>query len=1496
MIAVEIAGSLTTAGRLSIGGRSGTNKLAVTVGGDFIMQSGSTTAIYGGRADTPAELTSLGSDASPVDVGGTLALEGTARLYSENDALSGGIVRYQAHAFTVAAAAEVNADQRGYAAFKYDIPGEAPDGIYSCADNHYTYGPGRGTGFQYGAGYGGTGGLAGATYGRTYGWRAAPYLAGSPNGAYGGNSAYSARGGGSLVFYADTISIAGKLTANGGNSTHGASSGGGIMLVANDFTFGSGANLSAVGGTVKYTSAGGGGRIAVIACDPTADEMALLEAGDEPASLSYEPLNQGMVASDVRGGLGAGVRVGNGTALYVMSEDYAERYLLVTGDAGEIGASTPPLGMHMYQEGSVIAFSMPDEPQLALDGRSAYTCIGYRYYDANMSSVVTNLALSGSLVLDKNYILEWLWDANSRQVVTLVEATSGGGIRVAEELYSGGYTNLRSPTASSPLIEAVAASGWEFLFWEGDMQAGKAFDNQLILSGDGVSRKIRPVFRLKEAATTRTFSGTGSWLDASRWSPANIPGSNDLAIIAGTCYVSNVVVAGAISIETAGTLVVGGLTASVAAQTAISDVYADSVAMRVYGSVTNAGKLSFGGRLESRPLAVQRRLDVDIRGDLLLANGSSSYFYAGQATMPESLTNIFFQASKFKVGGCFELAGTAKMFNESDYFTGGVIKYEAAEFILGASATINGTTRGYMLVPFETVDQAPAGIKYLQFSHDMSWCTYAPGSGYSYQYGGCYGGASYNLRPASGDVYGLINAPYLPGSPCGPYQLPNQTSRGGSAILISAGNMTLNGKITTNGGTQSHSASSGGGIMLLADKLEVGEGALLTAKGADDDYGGGGGGRIAVIVGATEAEVARLALGEEPETLTYGALARVPFDVSGGGGALLGGGSSERKRAGSGTAVYIATVAGDKSITVAGDVGEVGTTTPPYGVTVFPYQEEILFQGPEADALSADGEYRYTCIGYDLYDANANLLRHGTSNHFAQVADHDYRVVWNFTNQKVGLFSQADPAHGSIRSNGQIYSNTLFEVWREVGAATAAIEAVPNAGFEFLFWVGDVEYGQSEANPYLVQDHSVTRRLNPVFRVVAPPATRTLDVGSATVSRDWLQADYWSPDGILPGKEDDVIITGWVDCLATNTIHVKSLTLLNNARLRMAVEKPGTPSDTILNNVTHPNAKLGEIALLVDGDLTLQDAAQLTAGGQYQSNRWSRIAVAGDLSLFGTSRMQITAGETNNLFSHVSAAGHLTVGGTLLVTNSAILYLRSEFYTGGSVKIETDQLILGAAATISADSCGYGNYTDRNPSTLAPGRGWNYNYGGGHGGYGGNHNESYGNPYGYEFCPIEPGACAGFYWTDSTTWGGGLVRLYARRLNVYGTITASGSVTSGSGPAGGGIWLGTVKPPLFGPDAVLRADGGASGYTAPGGGGRIAVTHVHDFSQLEAMAMTGQLQPNTRLATEEEFFALYPGVTVSVVPSTAKGGRGTATDGTFAYITTKPHGTIMLLR
>lgn len=164
MIAVEIAGSLTTAGRLSIGGRSGTNKLAVTVGGDFIMQSGSTTAIYGGRADTPAELTSLGSDASPVDVGGTLALEGTARLYSENDALSGGIVRYQAHAFTVAAAAEVNADQRGYAAFKYDIPGEAPDGIYSCADNHYTYGPGRGTGFQYGAGYGGTGGLAGALH------------------------------------------------------------------------------------------------------------------------------------------------------------------------------------------------------------------------------------------------------------------------------------------------------------------------------------------------------------------------------------------------------------------------------------------------------------------------------------------------------------------------------------------------------------------------------------------------------------------------------------------------------------------------------------------------------------------------------------------------------------------------------------------------------------------------------------------------------------------------------------------------------------------------------------------------------------------------------------------------------------------------------------------------------------------------------------------------------------------------------------------------------------------------------------------------------------------------------------------------------------------------------------------------------------------------------------------------------------------------------------
>lgn len=146
--------------------------------------------------------------------------------------------------------------------------------------------------------------------------------------------------------------------------------------------------------------------------------------------------------------------------------------------------------------------------------------------------------------------------------------------------------------------------------------------------------------------------------------------------------------------------------------------------------------------------------------------------------------------------------------------------------------------------------------------------------------------------------------------------------------------------------------------------------------------------------------------------------------------------------------------------------------------------------------------------------------------------------------------------------------------------------------------------------------------------------------------------------------------------------------------------------------------------------------------------------------------------------------------------------------------LTADVTVLGDAviddgAEISANGRGY-------PADTGPGAG---SGGGSYGGHGGG---ASGPTYGSESAPTDWGS-GGSY---NSYWGAGAPGGGALRLSVGGTLAFNGraSVTgfngnSGGGGAGGSIWVSAVK--LTGTGTMV-ANGG-SGYSACGGGGRIAV-------------------------------------------------------------------------
>lgn len=113
---------------------------------------------------------------------------------------------------------------------------------------------------------------------------------------------------------------------------------------------------------------------------------------------------------------------------------------------------------------------------------------------------------------------------------------------------------------------------------------------------------------------------------------------------------------------------------------------------------------------------------------------------------------------------------------------------------------------------------------------------------------GGYGGRG--LGRTGGNAYDSTAQPSMTGSPGGYYTFP-QPLGGGMIRMTVAGPMTLNGRISANGGsavTNNAGGGSGGSVYLTVNNLLIGTGTISAdgGNGLLPNNGGGGGGRIAI--------------------------------------------------------------------------------------------------------------------------------------------------------------------------------------------------------------------------------------------------------------------------------------------------------------------------------------------------------------------------------------------------------------------------------------------------------------------------------------------------------------------------------------------------------------------------------------------------------------------------------------------------------------------------
>lgn len=992
------------------------------------------------------------------------------------------------------------------------------------------------------------------------------------------------------------------------------------------------------------------------------------------------------------------------------------------------------------------------------------------------------------------------------------------------------------------------------------------------------------------AVVTYTGAAGGNWETASNWDATRVPDSADDVYIPSGKVVKVAFTAevASLTISTNGVVSVNGATTNVLSRLAADTNRTDPVGMTVTGNVTlvGSGSLAIGGNFQK----CQSYLAVG--GNLVLTNTAALAVYAGPTNAVYSFKT---GGARVTVTGITSVASGCWIYPDCDLASGAPVVFDLQDLAIATNGGFNAIQRGYGFVNNGT-NPAPAGT-FVEVQGGNTWYTTAPGRGNFYTIGGGYGsyGCSYNAT--YGRTYGYTNAPFHPGSPNGVYSTAS-ARRGGGAIRILARQVVLEGALKADAGPQmdaggGYGCSSGGGIWVTCETIRFGLSASLSAPGGN--YTGlgytssGGGGRISVGMKLTPEQIDTLYAGGTPVGLVYEPLRQVATDVGPGRAKRIG--DTEYVWApGTGTSTLVTAPDADKILLVGGNPAGVGTPYPAYGSSTFTNGAPVACSVPWDDqfALASGGRIRYFCQGYTVSNAAGVVASGGATNVTVSLTNNCF-LTWNWGARQT-LFSATAGPNGTLRVSSATLTN--FSEWVSDGATVTAVEAVPNAGYEFLWWAGDVPYAQS-TNTVLQYTAGKPRAVTAVFRLAEAPATRSWN-GSTTVPGDWLNPALWLPAGNVPGKQDTVIVTRGI-CWVSNYAEVATLTLVSNAILRVgAITASGVHGQAVDSKYQLPitGTTLDRAELVVRGDLTLTNIAQLGVGAVDQAYA-AALQVGGNLSLAGTNKLAVYAGPTNSLFTFKTGGAQVSVGGTLLVATNSWIVPVCDPYTGSPVRFDLDRLVVNAGGGFDASKRGYGRYPTRNPPALAPGVGLWYAIGAGHGGRGGSYNALCGLTYGYSNAPFYAGSLNGDYQTSLN--GGGAIRIHARRAEVNGALMADADQTSwGGGPSGGGIWLTAEQRLQIGQIALFSAKGGPSNYGSRGGGGRIALGLRLTMLDLDALFESGQPVSRVTRLNDTEFAARFPGATWTVALSTT-GTLGEA--GTKVYMEAPlPSGSIILIR
>ena len=777
----------------------------------------------------------------------------------------------------------------------------------------------------------------------------------------------------------------------------------------------------------------------------------------------------------------------------------------------------------------------------------------------------------------------------------------------------------------------------------------------------------------------------------------------------------------------------------------------------------------------------------------------------------------------FKVTGALTVPSgcTVKPYNNKR--TGTPVAFEVGSADIAGTIDATGAGWGWTELGDK---ELPAGAFKQHIAADKPWYyTFAFGSTKGdiggYGWGTSHGGKGSGTSRA---VYGYAAAPFLPGSPSSLYSANYNTRGGGSVIIHATGTINLTGTITAIGKRNSQNAgTSGGGVWLAAKSIVRGDTSLINANGEaghNGNQGQGGGGRVALTYGASAAELAELATGAVPVTITVTDLVADNVTVKGG--------KADAKVASDGTKTEGMSANLRTKITVQSDAGfDLTAEGVIWGAVNVDVGSNYEFAAPEYGFAAADpSNVRKAFTGYVISNRTAEVVRKAERELvFSPVAgEGPYTLTWltgpRETRTTVGFIGDGA---GTVTEGGVAHDGP-FELWKSEDK-TVALTAVAAEGSKFVEYAcSDLQDGYSD-DPELALPAAQPHVVDVLF---AAGRIKRSFVGKTV--EDLSDPLKWSPAGV-PDAEQEAHFTN------------KTLAVTSFPKYAKLVISGGAFT---FGGATSPR-----------GGFTFEVADELEISGGAKVTFYARELE--DLSVF--------ADKTTAAAAIWASRGVVKVGGRFSVSGGATVYPVNDLVTGVPVVFEVGSFDLAADGTIDANGAGWRwqpvgsrtfpegvtKYTGAakidgtsydSVFTLAFAPGSSYGIGASHGGLGAPREGSVKPVYGYRAAPFLPGSPGGTHEkTVPVSNGGGTICILAKGSARLCGKMAADAVHNGaySGASGGGVWV--VAGQITQTDTLTVTAKGSSNSNSnhkPGAGGRVAlVSGVDPASDVFAGLVAG---------------------------------------------------------